>query len=385
MTAFPAANAISGASTVADLKAAHEAHLAACKQLLGGAARTTLTIASGAVLPVSAVHLVDTEGAAAADDLANITQTNLPDGSLLILASVDAGRVVTLKHAAGGAGQLSLIGSADLALASPADGVLLERSGTSWVMLCKLGAWSSSLIDGLAASAARTALGLAIGTNVQAYAAVLSTLAGLTNAAGKGIRFTGSGNAETFDLSDFAKTILDDVDAAAVKTTLGITAGGAWERVGNAVAINNVASVDWTGLDGDTYEYMLIFDNVVPVTVAGVLKLLTGYGGTPTYITSGYAQGVVLSTNAPANSAAGGTFTGLYIHTDARRVSGDAFISSASGSTITTAKWHTGDSGGGCVIGGGGVNTTATMTALRLIMSAGNLSTGTVSLYRQVI
>ena len=113
-------------------KSAFEKLLANVLEAPGGADETALTIATGSVTPTGFLHVLDTEAAAATDDLANAAVTNHPQGRLIAIRSTDAARVITVKHAAGGSGQFDLIDDVDLVLSDPDETVWFVLDGTSW-------------------------------------------------------------------------------------------------------------------------------------------------------------------------------------------------------------------------------------------------------------
>lgn len=105
-----------------------------------------------------------------------------------------------------------------------ANQVPLSDGASTWAG-ATISTFGQSLIDDASAATARTTLGLVIGTNVQAYDAGLTSIAGLTTAADKMVYTTASDTYAVTDLSSFARTILDDADAAAVRTTIGAGTG----------------------------------------------------------------------------------------------------------------------------------------------------------------
>ena len=88
--------------------------------------------------------------------------------------------------------------------------------------------------------------------------AELQALAGLTSAADKGIQFTGSGTASTYDLTTAGKALLDDADAAAQRTTLGLgTAAVAATGISNGnvpVFTSGVADDDFLRVNSTSIE-----------------------------------------------------------------------------------------------------------------------------------
>jgi hypothetical protein len=126
-------------------------------------------------------------------------------------------------------------------------------TGSGAATLADLTAFARTLLDDADAAAMRSTLGLVIGANVQAHDTELAAIAGLVSAANKLPYFTGSGAAALADLTTFARALLDDADSAAARTTLGL--GTIATQGAGAVAITggNVSGItDLAIADGGT-------------------------------------------------------------------------------------------------------------------------------------
>ena len=98
-------------------------------------------------------------------------------------------------------------------------------------------------------SGAQQALDLEPGVDIQAYNATLAALAALTLAADKLIYATGANTLAAADLTSFARTLLAGVDAAAMRTTLGLGDMSAKDDVA-------ISDINTTGTpDGNTILY----------------------------------------------------------------------------------------------------------------------------------
>lgn len=113
-----------------------------------------------------------------------------------------------------------------------------------------LSSFGRSLIDDADASSARSTLGLVIGTNVQAYDSELAALASLSSAADKLPFFTGAGTASVADFSSFGRSLVDDADASAARTTLGL--GSIATQAASNVSITG-GSIDGVSFDGGSF------------------------------------------------------------------------------------------------------------------------------------
>ncbi len=123
-------------------------------------------------------------------------------------------------------------------------------SGAGTAAAATLTSFGRSLIDDADAATARTTLGLVIGTNVQAQDAELSAIAGLTSAADRLAYFTGSGSAALATFTSFGRSLVDDADAVAGRATLGAAALGANSDITSLTGLTTPLSLAQGGAGG---------------------------------------------------------------------------------------------------------------------------------------
>lgn len=162
-----------------------------------------------------------------------------------------------------GAGSGDLVSTNNLSDLTNADTALANLGG---------GTTGIALFKDTTSAAARTELGLVIGTDVQAYDAELAALAGLASAANKVPYFTGSGTAGLLDFVDEDDMSSDSATAVPSQQSVKAYVDSSTSSLGSVTLIENksvpsASSYTFSGLDLTNYKFVrLVFDGVAVPT-----------------------------------------------------------------------------------------------------------------------
>lgn len=169
--------------------------------------------------------------------------------------------------------------------------------------------------------------GLTIGTHVQAYDAGLASIASLTTAANTYIYTTSNDTYTTGIITSYGRSLVDDVDAATARTTLGLG------------TISTYNSGDFS-LAGHTHTSSNITD--FNSSVSGLLPTITGVSGI--YVSSLSNNTYTVALSDPTiqstditdfNTAVSGLVSGIYAPLNSPALTGTPTVPTAAADTNT--------------------------------------------------
>lgn len=195
-------------------------------RVLGRTSASTGAVEELASVPVSLGGTGATDAGTARTNLGLAIGTNVQawDGDLDAIAAL-AGTSGFLKKTAANTWSLdtsTYLTAAVTSFSAGTTGLTPSTNTTGAVTLAGTLALANGGTGATTAAAARTSLGVVIGTDVQAYDAELAAIAGLTSVADRLPYFTGSGTAALATFTAFGRSLVDDADAATARTTLGL-------------------------------------------------------------------------------------------------------------------------------------------------------------------
>jgi hypothetical protein len=139
---------------------------------------------------------------------------------------------------------------------------------------------TASGIETKTASAARTALGLVIGTNIQAFDATLTSIAALGTVADRIAYTTGIDTWAEATITSFGRSLLDDANASAARDTIGVLPGYGLLASTDAVDLNS-ATTD-TAITVNASRYLIdkvTLENPSAAVTTATMGLFTAAGG----------------------------------------------------------------------------------------------------------
>jgi hypothetical protein len=231
----------------------------------------------------------------------NISATN----KVLGRSSAGAGAVEEITLTAAGR---ALIDDADAAAQRTTLGIGTLGTQDSTAVAITGGTITNSTISGITdlaiadggtgastAAAARTNLGLVIGTDVQSFNASLTSIAGLTTGANQAIYTTGANTYATTNLTSFGRSLIDDVDAATARTTLGL----------GSISTQAVSSVAITGGTANLSAATIGNATISGGTISGITDITVTDGGTGASTATGARTnlGLAIGTDVQAYDA----------------------------------------------------------------------------------
>lgn len=285
------------------------------------------------------------------------------------------------------------VGSGTVAIANGGTG-----AATAPAALSNLGGASASDLADLAAEVAALA-GAAASTEKTHIATGTTAQRPVTPIEGDIRRNTTTGDWEGYDgavWDEFAEQAQVATDIAAAVATNA--AAEAWKFI-SAQNASSSATIDFTGLDGTYDAYEVRFSSVKPATDDTALWLRIGTGGGPTYASGGsdYSyQYALVNTSTIGDEGSTGAAQMLLTSAGAGSGIGNAAGEHCSGwlqfddpddaSNFQTFQYqnrylNTSTALTAIIGGAGKYNTAAAITAIRFMMSSGNIASGHFALY----